>query len=62
MNPQCLRLTDLARVLSAMGPKPVTVAMLEDDVANGAPTNADGTLNLIQFLAWLIKENARAGD
>ena len=62
ISPQGLRLEDLSRILSAMGLKPVTVAMLQDDIADGAPTNPDGTFNLIQYLAWLLKENAGAGD
>ena len=62
VNPQGLRLEDLALILSALGPKPVTVAMLRSDVATGAPTNADGTLNLIRYVAWLLEENADAGD
>ena len=60
INPQGLRAEDLARILSAMGPKPVTVAMLQDDRDHGAPTNPDGTFNLIQYVAWLLRENARA--
>jgi hypothetical protein len=62
LNPQGLRLEDLARILSAMGPKPVTVSMLQDDVADGAPTNPDGTFNLIQYLAWLLTEATGGGD
>ena len=56
LNPQALRLADLARVLSASGPSLVTVEMLQADVASGAPTNADGTLNLVHYAAWLVKE------
>ena len=56
LNPQALRLADMARVLSASGPSPVTVEMLQADVANGAPTNADGTVNLVHYAAWLLKE------
>jgi hypothetical protein len=33
--------------------------MLRDDVAAGAPTNADGTINLVHFAAWLVKEMGR---
>ncbi len=29
----------MARILSAAGPKPVTVEMLQADIAEGAPTN-----------------------
>jgi hypothetical protein len=62
LNPQGLRLEDLAQILSALGPKAVTVTMLRDDVAAGAPTNADGTMNLVQYSAWLLRENADAGN
>jgi len=61
LNPQALRLADLARILSALGQRPVTVDMLQADIDAGAPTNADGTLNLVHYVAWLVKEMGR-GD
>jgi hypothetical protein len=61
LSPQALRLEDLARLLSAAGPKAVTVEMLQADIDAGAPTNADGTLNLVHYVAWLVKEMGR-GD
>ncbi len=51
-----------ARLLSAAGGQRVTVEMLEADVAAGAPTNPDGTLNLVHYCAWLVKEAAGRGD
>ena len=54
MNPQALRLEDVARILSASGPQPVTVDMLQADIDDGAPTNADGTINLVHYAAWLV--------
>jgi hypothetical protein len=62
MSPQGLRLDDLARILTALGVKPVTVEMLQADLDDGAPTNPDGTVNVVQYLAWLLKEGAGAGD
>lgn len=62
LNPQGLRLEDLAQILSALGPKAVTVAMLRSNVAAGAPANADGTMSLIQYVAWLLREDANAGN
>ncbi len=62
LSPQGLRLEDLATILSALGPKPVTVAMLQADIDDGAPVNSDGTLNLVQYLAWILKESPGAGD
>lgn len=60
LNPQALRLEDLARILSASGPKPVSVEMLRDDIDDGAPVNADGTVNLVHYVAWLVREMSRA--
>jgi len=51
----------LARILSALGTRSVTVEMLEADVAAGAPTNADGTINLVHYAAWLLKEMMHGG-
>lgn len=56
LNPQALRLGDLARILSASGPRPVTVEMLQADIGDGAPTNPDGTMNLVEYARWLIQE------
>jgi hypothetical protein len=61
LNPQALRLVDMARILSASGQRPVSVEMIEADVSNGAPLNPDGTMNLVLYAAWLVKEMA-GGD
>jgi hypothetical protein len=61
LNPTALSLAAAARVLTASGAKPVTVEMLQADLAAGAPANADGTLNLITYAAWLVRETNR-GD
>jgi len=60
LNPSALSLPDAARLLSAVGGQAVSVEMLEADVAAGAPTNSDGTLNLVHYAAWLVREAARA--
>lgn len=62
LSPQALRLADLARILSASGGRPVTVEMLQADVEDGAPTNPDGTINLVNYAAWLVGEMGRADD
>jgi len=61
LNPAALRVEDAAKVLSRMGRKPVTTAMLETDIDSGAPTNADGSINLVHYAAWLVKEMSAAG-
>jgi len=52
---------DAARVLSRAGNSPITEKMLRADIESGAPTNADGTINLVHYSAWLVQEAAR-GD
>ena len=62
LSPQSLRLADMARILSASGPKPVTVEMLQADIDDGAPQNRDGTMNLVEYARWLVKETLRGSD
>lgn len=54
-----LSLADAARLLTRVGGQPITVAMLEEDIANGAPVNADGTMHLVHYGAWLVLEMGR---
>ena len=56
LNPAALGVADAARVLSRIGGKPVTEEMLRADIDAGAPTNADGSINLVHYAAWLVKE------
>jgi hypothetical protein len=61
LSPTALSLADAAALLTRAGGEPVTIEMLEADRAAGAPTNADGTLNLVNYAGWLVREIAR-GD
>lgn len=56
MNPNALRVEDAARLLTRAGGRIVTEATLRADIDAGAPTNPDGTLNLVHYAAWLVKE------
>jgi hypothetical protein len=56
LNPNALTLPDAARLLTKVGGQPVTVEMLQRDLAAGAPTNADGTIHLVHYAAWLLRE------
>jgi len=61
LSPTALPLRDAARLLSKTGGQPISMEMLEADIAGGAPTNPDGTINLVHYAAWLVKELA-SGD
>ena len=64
--PQGLRLTalsvaDLARLLERAGVRDASEERIRHDLAAGAPVNADGTVNLVHYAAWLTREAGR-GD
>jgi len=61
LNPAALKPADAARLLTQIGGQPVTPAMLDADTAAGAPRNADGTFNLVQYAAWLVRQMAAEG-
>ena len=62
LNPAALTPEDAARLLSRVSGQVVSVAMLDVDREAGAPRNADGTINLVHYGAWLVKEMGRRGD
>ncbi len=58
LNPTRLTISDAVRALRAAGAREVTIESLRSDLDAGAPANADGTINLVQYAAWLIREMA----
>lgn len=56
LRPNAIPLADAARVLTAAGGIRVDVEMIQADVALGAPVNPDGTINLVHYAAWLVRE------
>jgi hypothetical protein len=62
LSPAAMPVADAARVLTRLGGKPVTDVMLRADIDAGAPTNADGSVNLVHYAAWLVKEMSAGGD
>ena len=38
------------------GSRTLTLERLEADIAAGAPVNADGTINIMKYVAWIAKE------
>ena len=56
VNPLALSVADAAKLLSTAGARLIRVEQIEADVAAGAPTNADGTINLVTYAAWLTSQ------
>jgi len=61
LSPTGLSLEQAARVLSAVGARYATIENIRRDIEAGAPVNADGTVNLVHYAAWLAREVA-GGD
>ncbi|MGE4157622.1 MAG: hypothetical protein AB7F75_00830 [Planctomycetota bacterium] len=53
---------DLALLLSKSAGKAVSGDTVRAHVEAGAPVNADGTLNLVHYAAWLVRELSGHGD
>lgn len=62
LNPAALSVADAARMLARVTGFGVIEAMIRADIDAGAPTNADGTINLVHYAAWLVAEEAAHGD
>jgi len=56
-----LTVEDAALLLSKGAGRPITRDMLREDIEAGAPVNADGTINLVHYAAWLVREITKAG-
>ena len=61
IDPNRLTFAQAAKLLSAAAKVQVPKAQIEKDIAAGAPTNNDETINLVHYAAWLLKEMGR-GD
>lgn len=53
----------LAAMLSKASGRTITVEDIAADVNDGAPVNADGSMSLVDYTAWLLKAtaNGKAG-
>jgi hypothetical protein len=60
LDPNRLAVEQAAKLLSAAAKIRVPAEQIADDLAAGAPTNPDGTLNLVHYAAWMLKEMAHA--
>ena len=62
VNPLALSAGDLMRMLRKSGCPQMTDETLQRLIDDGLPLNADGTLNIIEFTAWMLKEVQRYGS
>ena len=62
LNPLALSRENLVTLLKKAGFRDMTTEMLQEDIEGGVPVNADGTISLIKYMAWLIREVNGNGD
>jgi hypothetical protein len=53
LNPAALSIGELAALLTKAGGRVIPIDQVRRDMAAGAPTNADGTMHLVHYTAWL---------
>jgi hypothetical protein len=55
-DPKALTPAEMATLLTKAGGQPIGVASVKADVKAGAPTNKNGTLGIVTYAAWLVKQ------
>lgn len=55
-RPGSLDIYDIERLLRASGSRHVNAERVRTDIDAGAPTNIDGTINLVHYGAWLVRQ------
>jgi hypothetical protein len=57
-SPASLDIDDVVRLLRASGSRHAGAERVRADIDAGAPTNVDGTINLVHYGAWLARQVA----
>jgi hypothetical protein len=53
LDPARLSVSQASQALSAASGRTVAADLIERAIADGAPTNADRTINLLHWVAWM---------
>ena len=53
---------DFVTAMRRSGSRTLTLERLEADIAAGAPVNADGTVDILKYVAWIAKEMGDDGQ
>ena len=59
LDPNRLTPEQAAKLLSAAAKVRVPMEQIAADLEAGAPQTPDGTMNLVYYAAWLVKEMSR---
>ena len=47
---------DFVTAMRRSGSRTITLERLDEDIEAGAPVNADGTVNILNYVAWVARE------
>ena len=47
---------DFVTAMRRSGSRTITLERLNEDIEAGAPVNADGTVNILKYVAWVARE------
>ena len=50
---------NLVKILIKSGSREASLETIEKDIQAGAPVNADGTMSLLEYCAWLLLQKER---
>jgi hypothetical protein len=56
IDPNRLTIDQAAKLLSAAAKVRVAAEQISGDLEAGAPRNPDGTINVMHYAAWLVRE------
>ena len=61
LDPAAMAIDDAAKLLTKAGGVRISEPQIIADIEHGAPNNADGTINLVRYAAWVVREMATRG-
>lgn len=59
---RALKVAELVTALKAAGSRTITEETVAADLASGAPANADGTIDMLKYAAWILMRENGHGD
>ena len=59
---RALKAADLVAALKAAGSRTITEETVAADIADGAPSNPDGTVDMLKYAAWILMKENGHGD
>ena len=59
VDPTRLSIEQASKLLSAAYRERIDALKIQEDIDSGAPTNSDGTINLVNYAAWQSEEMGR---